>query len=465
MAFKKKLYKFRPKDQPQEIETLHTKRQKKSISVTPTSIERDVRQQLADKISSTYMGLWLLVPEHLRLGSWNLLKAWSGSSHSTVLEGRLALQMIHESALCVNGVRKKRTLHQKGFEVLNGLPFVASDSSIHYLLDRHTTQQAHTLQIALGKIRQAQHHYPGEFILIDPHRIQTWSKRNMPSRKDNSSKPARKTAQTFFAIDAQSCQPLSFGMGSASVTVNQATLPLIKRLDEILPNPALLIADREHCTLEILNHLSEHPKFSILVPTPRWPSVKRQIKAMEFTPLWAGYAVAEGTYKLAYHDFPFRLIVQRTGERIEEYDFRPFITTSFRPAEELMSLVFPIRWNIEEFFNIQSALGWSRASTLNLNIRFGKLSLVLITQSLIAQMKEKLPQSMKSWNAQSIAERIFKGIDGDLRVKDETLLVTFYNAPTFIKAHYENLPQRLYSEGVDPRIPWLYDFKLDFRFR
>jgi hypothetical protein len=27
------------------------------------------------------------------------------------------------------------------------------------------------------------------------------------------------------------------------------------------------------------------------------------------------------------------------------------------------------------------------------------------------------------------------------------------------------LPQILESENVDPRIPWLYNFKLDFRFR
>jgi len=34
-----------------------------------------------------------------------------------------------------------------------------------------------------------------------------------------------------------------------------------------------------------------------------------------------------------------------------------------------------------------------------------------------------------------------------------------------LRRHYQGLAGRPVSEGVNPRIPWLYDFKLDFRFR
>ena len=42
------------------------------------SVERGVRQLLADKVSGNLLGFWLLVPEHLRLGTWDLLRTWSG---------------------------------------------------------------------------------------------------------------------------------------------------------------------------------------------------------------------------------------------------------------------------------------------------------------------------------------------------------------------------------------------------
>jgi len=46
-------------------------------------------------------------------------------------------------------------------------------------------------------------------------------------------------------------------------------------------------------------------------------------------------------------------------------------------------------------------------------------------------------------------------------------VVTYYNAPNsdLMKKRYENMPERLSSEGVKPTIPWLCDFKLDFRFK
>ena len=48
---------------------------------------------------------------------------------------------------------------------------------------------------------------------------------------------------------------------------------------------------------------------------------------------------------------------------------------------------------------------------------------------------------------------------------DDTITVTYYNAPQALRAHYENLPEKLAKEKVRPYVPWLYNFKLDFRFR
>ena len=72
------------------------------------------------------VGIWLLLAEHLRLGTWDLLKAWSGAGDEQV-QTRLAMQLVNERALCVKGIRQKRTLSQKGFELANGLPFIATD--------------------------------------------------------------------------------------------------------------------------------------------------------------------------------------------------------------------------------------------------------------------------------------------------------------------------------------------------
>jgi hypothetical protein len=212
------------------------------------SVEREFRQMLADKVNGTYVGVWLLVGEHVRLGTWDLVKAWCGTADDTAIAPRLALQMVHESALCVTGVRQRRTLRQKGFETLNGLPFVATDVAIHELLERHRMEEAYSLQVGLGMIRRARGHYGCKVILIDPHRIKTWTKRQFPLRKSKESAGATKMVQTFFALDADSQQPYGFGMGSSSVTVTQATVRLVDALSDIIVGDALVVCDTEHCT-------------------------------------------------------------------------------------------------------------------------------------------------------------------------------------------------------------------------
>jgi len=152
------------------------------------------------------VGIWLLIPEYLRLGTWDLVKSWSGMPDERV-EPRLTLQLINESALCVNGIRMKRTLSQKGFELANGLPFIATDSAIHQLLDSHCVAEAQRLQIALGKVRQTFGHFKGNLLVIDPHRMKSCSKRQMVRRqKDKESKPA-KMVQTFFVLDGTALGP------------------------------------------------------------------------------------------------------------------------------------------------------------------------------------------------------------------------------------------------------------------
>ena len=74
---------------------------------------------------------------------------------------------------------------------------------------------------------------------------------------------------------------------------------------------------------------------------------------------------------------------------------------------------------------------------------------------------------MDQWNAKHFAREIFEGLDGQIRVRQDTIVVTYNNAPNApqLRGVFEDMPRRLDREGVDPRIPWLYNLKLDFRFR
>jgi len=111
-------------------------------------------------------------------------------------------------------------------------------------------------------------------------------------------------------------------------------------------------------------------------------------------------------------------------------------------------------------------LGWNRAGTCNLNIRYGQMTMALIAQDAIHRLRKRLGLPAASWDAGHLAKAYFAGLEGDVRVEGNTIIVTYYNAPDAnkLREHYENLPAKLRAENIDPRVPWLYGFELDFRF-
>lgn len=475
MVFKKKLYQYHPQRAVQNVDTYRTKTKVQIQPADAASLERGVRQLLADKVSGDMVGLWLLVPEHLRLGTWDLLVRWSGQPTPRV-EPRLALQLVHEAALCVTGVRQSRCLSQKGFELLHGLPFVATDPAIHDLLEAHTVAEAEALQKALGWLRRARGHFRAELLAIDPHRLRSYSQRLMCRyRGDETARPF-KAAPTFFCLDVDTHQPVCFTHGSSALSVTQATPPLLALAADILnPHPQqprpLVMADSEHYTTALLDHLCQNTPFDFLVPMPETRSLLQalqQIPADQFQRQWAGLATTQRPYTLKNSQAgPFCQLIQRCGEKPQDYRYKAFLATRSHRQVEDLTLHFPKRWHVEEFFNAHQALGWKRAGTRNLNIRYGQMSMALIAQAVLHQLRQRLAEPYSSWDASHLARAVLHGLDGDIRVEQDTIVVTFYNAPHAdqLRPHYQHLPQKLEQEQIDPRIPWLYHYKLDFRFK
>lgn len=434
-----------------------------------------MRQLLSDKVSGNMLGLWLLVPEHLRLGTWDLLCGWSARGSAQV-EPRLALQLVHEAALCTNGIRQKRCLSQKGFELANGLPFVGSDHAIHELLAAHTVADSQHLQIALGKLRRASGDFQGKLLAVDPHRVRSHSKRQMRRHKTGADSTPTKVAQTFFALDADTHQPVCFTTASSACPVSKATPALLEMAAAILgpcstSPPTMVLADCEHFTTKLIEHIHEQTTFDLLVPMPARASVLKRIRSIapaQFTRHWAGYALTKQPHQLTDSQAgPFCHLIQRLGETPDTWTFKSFLSTSQSDDLDALTLDYPKRWHIEEFFNANQALGWHRAGTLNLNVRYGQMTMALIAQAVIHRLRRRLPQPFATWDAPHLASSLFLGLDGDVRVNDDTIVVTYYNAPVpdLLRKHYENLPEKLQAENVSPNIPWLYNFKLDFRFR
>jgi len=321
------------------------------------------------------VGLWLLVPEHLRLGTWQLVCGWTGPPGERIAP-RIALQLIHAAALCVAGVREKRTLSQKGGARLHGLPCVVADLPVHPLLGARSVADAQRLPVALGLLRRASGHSQGTLLVIDPHRIRSSSKRQRRRHRTDAASSPTKVAQTFVVLDADTAQPVCCPTGTSARTVSQATpawLELARAMLQPETSGVLVLADAEPCTQERLHEVHQSTQFDLLVPLPMQPAVRQPLALLPpecFSRPWAGVATATLPCQLPNaQTHPFVPFVQRLGEPPDAWTCKAFLATADYDAVDARTRDSPKRWHIEEFFNANQALGWHRAGTHNLNIR------------------------------------------------------------------------------------------------
>ncbi|MFO7851795.1 MAG: transposase, partial [Bacteroidales bacterium] len=333
---------------------------------------------LSQKVSGTSVGMWLLVPELLRLGAWDIIKAWTGKT-DTCLEPRIALQVVNETALCVNRIRRKNSLGHQGFQLANGMGRLVTDEQVHTLLNNHTASEAQQMLVNLGIQRKLSGHYPGDVIAVDPHRIISSSKRVMAKKRKHTDAPSKKMLQTFFSVCTLTGQPIMASISSTGLPTSKATANLIDATGEIIKKKMLLLADKEHFTREVLDISRKHKHFDFLIPALNTSKLKSKIQGLNYKPLWAGFAIAETDFCFT-HDTTkkYRLIAERTGEIAENYSYNAFITTSKKDAKQLICNNYDKRWSVEEFFRFENDMGLNRASTLNLNVRYGKLALAMI---------------------------------------------------------------------------------------
>ena len=55
---------------------------------------------------------------------------------------------------------------------------------------------------------------------------------------------------------------------------------------------------------------------------------------------------------------------------------------------------------------------------MNINIRYGHMTMALLAQTVIHQFRERLGAPFATWDAKHLSSEVFRGLVGDLRVRE-----------------------------------------------
>ena len=127
-----------------------------------------------------------------------------------------------------------------------------------------------------------------------------------------------------------------------------------------------------------------------------------------------------------------RLFPRSCSNRGDTYGCCPGLLFGLPAARANRSETAPLAqrfcW-LGSFVNSTQDLGWKRAGTLNLNIRYNAMSLALVAEAALYQLRRRPGDPYENWNAAAFADKLLEGLDGDVRVSDDTITVTYYDVP------------------------------------
>ena len=434
--------------------------------VTRHDIRYEVTALLKRGLTTTSAGGFFFIPYLLELDAHGLVTSLGPTKRQGIPNERLALGMVFESLFGYTaGIRAVDSVSRADFGLLAGLPFLPSPSTQYRYLQSVGVTDGLCFQTALGKRLVALGQVtPGDHVNVDGHNIKTYSRKEMKLSFITKEDRYGKAIRTFYSQDQKSKKPLLALAAYSGTTVSQVTRQLADLTHDVLGQDFVMVADKEWYCGQLIQELNcEH---GVRVLTPVKGSKKR---AVEFNavPLekydqtvWGNIATLHTT--MTNFDGPLCLLLKRRRNG----KYFALITPQVDMATDTAMPAYTKRWRIENFFAENGFLGIDRLPSLNLNAVQASLSLRLLAFQALDNLRKDLGAAYRNKTPRLIHREFIDGVQGTVQLRRDTIEVSVYGfehqrAAAKTLTDYD---AKLEAKGIDPRIPWLGNRRLRFKF-
>jgi len=452
---------------PEAIEILDASMKPKRIEVTRQSVQADLEALLRRGFTTTHAGGFFFIPYLMELGLYKTFGQLSVPKTTGIPTEKVALQLVWEPLFgYVKGIRAVDPVSQADFGALSGLPFICSASTEYGFLAESTIERSEAFQKHMGKRLVHLGYVTGDVLNMDGHSITLFSRKEMKASYLSKDKVYGKAIRTFYTQDQATKKPLFAKAAYSGATVAQVTPHLVEANKEILGGPFLSVCDKEWFIGSLLDQLDKIHGIEVLLPLKRTAKRIREMEAIPFE-----------EFKYRYENQPIaRLVTELDGftgkmklfvKRNEDGTFFALITNKkyFRAARAME--IYPKRWRIENFFNENAFLGIDRLPSLELNAIQTALTLKMVSFHLVDNFRRNLPEPFYTMKPESIYQHFIQGVQGKVQIKKDKLHVDIYGFQhrDMAASLLEDLEQKLISQNIDPRCPWLNYHILSFSFK
>jgi hypothetical protein len=450
----------------EDIEILDGACKPKKISVTRHGISHDLTAALRRGLTSTSIGGFFIIPYLLQLGAYDLVSSMSKPKAEGIPNESIALGIVFESIFgYIKGIRSLDSVSRADFGLLSGLTFLPSPSTQYRYLQSISCRSALELQISMGqKLVELGQVTPGHPVNTDGHNIATYSRKDMKLSYITKEGRYGKAFRCFYTQDQNSKKPLAALVTYSGTTVMQATKDLAEMTKRILDQDFLMVSDKEWYIGKLIQELHEQYGVEILVPVKK---TEKRISEFESIPTDMYVKSEMGNIAAIYtqmNDFngPLKMFLKKQPEGT----YFALIT----PKEDIDSGAamsnYTKRWRIENFFKENDFIGINNLPSLNLNAMQAMLSLRILAFNALDNFRNDLGPEHSHKTPETIFREFINGVQGRIELKGDKIIVNVYGfqQDKTVAAIMNNLESKLEKSNVDPRIPWLGNRRLEFKF-
>ena len=450
----------------EETEVLDRFCKPRKLVVTRHDIEHDVTALLKRGLTTTSAGGLFFIPYLLQIASHNLAESLGPTKQEGLPNERIALGIVFESIFgYTNGIRSVDSVSRADFGLLSGLPFLVSPSTQYRFLQAIPVKDALALQASLGKrlvcLGQVT---PGFAVNIDGHNLKTYSRKAMKRSFITQEGRYGKAIRTFYTQDQKSKKPLIAIAAYSGTTVSQVTHKLAGLTRDVLGQDFLMVADKEWYCGQLIQQLHKSHGVTVLTPVKRSP---KRIEEFDAVPLDKYDSTVWGNVAALYtnmtnFDGPLRMLLKKQPDG----KYFALITPARDMTADTAMPTYTKRWRIETFFENNSFLGINRLPSLNLNTIQTILSLRLLAFHVVDNFRYDLGPAYRNKTPELIHREFIDGVQGRIQLRGDFIEVSVYGFEHEAAAAsiLSNLDAKLEHAGVDPRIPWLGNRRLRFKF-
>lgn len=408
-----------------------------------------------------------MVPYHLQLGSWEILSSLLPEKIGGIPPQKLGLQVIHHSLYGIKGTRELDELRDSSYSLLSGLPFICSPVTESRFFNQIPTSHSEEFLLEMGRRQKQLGYLKARIVNTDGHSIRSFSRMHIPKSYLSKEKIYDKNIRTFWTQDQETKNPIFLKAYYSGTTVSMAVPGLMDKTLEILQNPFLSAMDKEHFVGTLLSQLD---KRGIRVILPMRSSAKRLkemdgIDVSQFNRRFEGRSLADVfTYLKDYPD-PLRFLVLKAREGGES-KYVGFITNDINATPRALLKIYRKRWRIENLFSECDFLGFNLLVSTNLNAITANLVLKLMAFNLISAFRNDLGSKFLSMTPSLIHRHFLRNVQGKVKLHGDYIRVDVFGFEhqDAVRSLLDDLQAKLLKKALDPRIPWLNNHRICFRF-